>query len=144
MGGAYAGDVYRKVLFENPGNTNHWLKIKLIGVKSNRAAIGARIKVTVETASGRRTIYKTVNSGGSFGANPLRQEIGLGNAKSIAEVEIFWPTSGSRQILSNLREDHCYQIQEGNPESVLIELKSFKLRGLSEAGGHLHHGHLHD
>jgi hypothetical protein len=77
MGGAYTGDVYRKALFENPGNSNHWLKLKLVGVKSNRAAIGARIKVTVETAGRPRAIYKTVNSGGSFGANPLRQDLGL-------------------------------------------------------------------
>ncbi len=138
MGGAYTGDVYRKALFENPGNSNRWIKIKLVGVKSNRAGIGARIKVTVATGSGQRVIYKTVNSGGSFGANPLRQEIGLGQAGSITEVEIFWPASGTRQTFSRLLADHCYQIQEGNPEPVLLNLKSFKLRSLPDAVGHVH------
>jgi len=44
----------------------------------NRAAVGARIKVSVTTPSGDRDIYSTVGSGGSFGASSLQQEIGLG------------------------------------------------------------------
>ena len=92
MGGAYAGDNYRNVLFLNPGHGNHWITLKLEGIRSNRAAMGARIRVTVQTAQGERSIYKTVSTGGSFGASPLRQEIGLGQAKAIRSVEIFWPT----------------------------------------------------
>ena len=141
MGGAYAGDVYRKALFENPGNSNHWLKVKLVGVKSNRAAIGARIKVTVETADGTRTIYKTVNSGGSFGANPLRQEIGLGQAKSISELEIFWPTSGTRQTFKKINRDSCYTIREDAAEPVVVKLKTFKLAAGTGANAHAHHEH---
>ena len=136
MGGAYSGDVYRKALFENPGNSNHWVKLKLMGVKSNRAAIGARIKVTVQTPAGRRSIYKTVNSGGSFGANPLRQEIGLGAAESIPELEIFWPTSGLIQRFSSLKPDTCYRITEGDSNPAPVNLKSFKLK---TDGGHQHH-----
>src|SRR6266511_3981569 len=142
MGGAYTGDVYRKALFENPGNTNHWLKLKLIGTKSNRAAIGERSKVAVETQRGRRAIYKTVNSGGSFGANPLRQEIGLGDAQSIVSVEISWPTSGSNQIFTSLKKDSCYRISEGDPKAVEFRLKSFKLAGAG-ANSHLHPEHQH-
>ena len=141
MGGAYAGDVYRKALFENPGNSNHWLKVKLVGVKSNRAAIGARIKVTVETADGTRTIYKTVNSGGSFGANPLRQEIGLGQAKSISELEIFWPTSCTRQTFKRINRDSCYTIREDAAEPVVVKLKTFKLAAGTGANAHARHDH---
>ncbi|HXI51305.1 MAG TPA: VCBS repeat-containing protein, partial [Candidatus Saccharimonadales bacterium] len=50
IGGAYEGDSYRNALFENQGTTNHWLTLKLEGVRANRSAIGARIKVTVVTA----------------------------------------------------------------------------------------------
>ncbi|PYJ57074.1 MAG: hypothetical protein DME24_20245 [Verrucomicrobia bacterium] len=139
MGGAYSGDIYRKALFENPGNSNHWLKLKLVGVKSNRAGIGARIKVTVENGAGQRAIYKTVNSGGSFGANPLRQEIGLGQAKSISSVEVFWPASHTTQTLKQINPDSCYTIREGDPQPVLVKLKSFKLA----AGSHSHHTHEH-
>jgi hypothetical protein len=74
-------------------------------VRSNRAAIGARIKVTVETtgdsnARVTRSIYRTVGSGGSFGANPLEQHIGLGFAARIQSVEIWWPASNTRQTFS--------------------------------------------
>jgi hypothetical protein len=44
-GGAINGDKYHNVLFQNPGQGNHWLTVKLVGKKTNRAAIGARIKV---------------------------------------------------------------------------------------------------
>jgi hypothetical protein len=126
IGGSYTGDTYRSVLFHNPGNTNHWLKLKLEGTKSNRAAIGARIKVTVATANGPRQIFKTVNSGGSFGSSPLRQEVGLGNALSIAEVEVRWPSSGARQVFTDLERDRCYRIREGDPHASLWELKRFE------------------
>jgi hypothetical protein len=140
IGGAYEGDFYRNALFENPGHGNHWLKLKLVGVKSNRAAIGARIKLNVITDQGKRTIFKTVNSGGSFGANPLRQELGLGQAKAISEVEIFWPTSRTTQKLGGLSMDSCYTITEGNDQPVRFELKPFKL---PSGNGHQHHAHQH-
>jgi hypothetical protein len=140
MGGAYTGDIYRKALFENPGNSNHWVKLKLVGVKSNRAAIGTRIKVTVQAPAGKRSIYKTVNSGGSFGANPLRQEIGLGAAESIVELEVFWPTSGLTQRFSSLHLDRCYRISEGDSKPTLVQLKSFKL---AVGAGHHHHNDEH-
>ena len=52
-GGAVNGDKYHNVLFQNPGQGNHWLTVKLIGRKTNRAAIGARIKVVTEAARSR-------------------------------------------------------------------------------------------
>ena len=107
----------------NPGNRNHWITLKLEGIKSNRAAIGARIKVTVATPNGPRSIYKTVNSGGSFGSSPLRQEIGLGDATAVTVIEIFWPASGVHQTLSGLALDHAYQIREDNSQPVAWTLK---------------------
>ncbi|HEU5255607.1 MAG TPA: FG-GAP-like repeat-containing protein, partial [Vicinamibacterales bacterium] len=101
VGGATPGDAHAFRLFENPGSGNDWLGIHLVGVRTNRAAIGARIKVTVEnTGGGRRSMYRTVNSGGSFGASPLEQHIGLGKAARVAEVEIKWPASGTRQVFT--------------------------------------------
>src|SRR5439155_20348643 len=126
MGGAYPGDNYRSCLYENLGNRNHWIKVKLEGVRSNRSAIGARIKVTVKTPAGERGIYRTVGSGGSFGCSPLRQEIGLGTATSITAIEISWPASG-RQLFRDVAMDQCVKIREGQPELVPVPLKSFKL-----------------
>jgi hypothetical protein len=126
IGGSYTGDNYRSVLFHNPGNANHWLKLKLEGTRSNRAAIGARIKVTVTTGSGQRRIFKIVNSGGSFGASPLRQEIGVGDASGISEVEIRWPASGTTQIFKGLERDRCYRIREDDSKATLWDLKRFE------------------
>ncbi len=79
IGGATPGDSHPLRLFENPGHGNDWISLRLVGVKTNRAAIGARIKLTVENEGrGIRTIHRSVGSGGSFGASPLEQHIGLG------------------------------------------------------------------
>jgi hypothetical protein len=136
LGGAYSGDQARSALFLNPGNKNHWLKLKLEGTKSNRAAIGARIKVSVSTPDGPRSIYKTVNSGGSFGSSPLRQEIGLGNATAITSVEIFWPASGIRQKLTNCALDRAYQIREDSSKAVAWELKRIQFASGAQAQRH--------
>jgi hypothetical protein len=113
LGGAYPGDNYPNQLFANPGHGNHWIKLKLEGVRSNRSAIGARIKVVVREGDVAREIWRTVSSGGSFGANPLRQEIGLGQAASVERVEIFWPATGETQTVQGLAPDHAYVIREG-------------------------------
>jgi len=128
IGGAYTDDTFRCALFENPGHGNHWITLKLEGAKSNRGALGARIKVVVKTAAGEREIYKTVGSGASFGASPLRQEIGLGQAQSIEFVEIFWPTTGQTQTLKGLALDRFYKVREGDAAATLWNVRSFKLR----------------
>ncbi|HTD66372.1 MAG TPA: CRTAC1 family protein, partial [Candidatus Limnocylindria bacterium] len=135
MGGAFSSDVYPNVLFLNTGHGNRWLKLQLVGVKANRSAIGARIKVSIKRPHGERVIYRTVNSGGSFGCNPLRQEIGLGDAASITSVEIRWPGSGTVQSLNGLELDRCYRIREDakTPEPVALKTFSFRLPGSSEA-----------
>lgn len=126
MGGAFVGDTSFNVLYLNPGNTNHWLKLKLIGTKSNRAAIGARIHVTVQTPGGLRHIFRTVNTGSSFGSSPLRQEIGLGNATKIESVEINWPASKIQQVLKGLSPNHYYRVQEGDSEATDWDFKRVK------------------
>ncbi len=126
VGGAFAGDFYRNVLFENPGHGNHWMTLKLEGAQSNRAAIGARIRVVAQTAKGERSIYRTVGSGGSFGANPLRQEIGLGQATAIKRVEILWPVTGKTQTLTNVELDRIYHVREGNEKAEVRNIPKFK------------------
>ncbi|MBI4664299.1 MAG: CRTAC1 family protein [Verrucomicrobia bacterium] len=138
MGGAFTGDTYRNVLFENPGRGNNWIKLKLEGVRSNRSAIGAQIKIVVPGEKGDRTIYKTVNSGGSFGASPLRQEIGLGQAATIKSLEILWPGSGSQQSFANVAVNQCLRIREGDSAPVPVELRSFKFPSGKAAHHHPH------
>ncbi len=127
MGGAYAGDISHSTLFANPGFGNHWITLKLEGVKTNRAALGAIIKVVVKTPTGSRAIYKTVGNGGSFGCSPLRQEIGLGGTLTIERIEIFWPVTGRTQVLTGLLPDHFYKVREGETQAILWNLKTFSL-----------------
>ncbi len=113
IGGATPGDKHALRYFKNPGNDNDWIRIKLVGAKSNRAAVGARIKVSVENAtSGLRSICRTVGSGGSFGANPYEQHIGLGPAARIDQIEITWPASGTKQLFTNVRANQVIEIKE--------------------------------
>jgi hypothetical protein len=126
MGGFFSGDNYRNVLYENPGFGRRWITLKLEGVKSNRAALGARIKVTVKTPAGTRAIHKTVSTGGSFGGSPLRQEIGLGDALAIESVEINWPATGRVQVLKDLALDRFYKIREDDAAATPWSLKKLK------------------
>jgi tetratricopeptide (TPR) repeat protein len=113
VGGATPGDRHAMRLFENPGHPNDWIALKLVGVKSNRGAVGARIKATVTNASGQtRSIYRTVGTGGSFGASPLMQHIGLGPAADRVDLEIWWPTTDTRQRFANVGKDEWLQIEE--------------------------------
>jgi hypothetical protein len=115
LGGAYEGDTAHDCLFLNPGNPNHWITLNLEGARSNRIGLGAEIAVTVDAPQGERTIYKTVSTGGSFGCSPLRQEIGLGDAKGIKQVTIRWPATGATQVLQGLAMDHFYKVREDAP-----------------------------
>lgn len=113
IGGATPGDAHALRVFENPGHGNDWINLKLVGVKTNRPALGARIKVTVENeGQPPRSIYRAVGSGGSFGASPVEQDIGLGKSARITELDIFWPVSGTHQVFSNVDKNQFLEIKE--------------------------------
>jgi hypothetical protein len=59
-------------------------------------------------------IHRTVGSGGSFGGNPMRQEIGLGKAKRVLRLDVVWPASGETQRVTGLRPGRRYRIREGS------------------------------
>jgi hypothetical protein len=128
MGGAFLADKAHSALYLNPGPRNHWLRLELQGVRSNRSAIGARVKVELTTASGTRHLYRTVGSGGSFGCSPLRAEIGLGDARGIASVEVFWPATGKTQRLTGLRPDRGYRVVEDARSAVEVVRPSFRIK----------------
>ncbi len=126
VGGAYPGDGYRCTLFENPGFGAHWLKLRLVGTTSNRYGVGARIRADVVEDGARRSIYRTVGTGGSFGCNPLRQELGLGAATRIEALEVYWPTSDTRQVFRDVAADRTVEVQEGRDELVTLPSKPFR------------------
>jgi len=134
IGGAVPADRHALRLFENPGGVNDWIAVRLVGVKSNRAAIGARIKVTVEStgANNARTMhsfYRTVGSGGSFGANPLEQHIGLGRSARIQAIDIWWPASDTRQSFSNVSPNQSIEIKELATAFTRLERAPYRLGG---------------
>lgn len=136
MGGAFQGDAAQNVLFENPGFGRSWITLLLDGKPANRSAIGARIKVEGKDASGAmRSVFRTVGTGGSFGANSLQEEIGLGETVSITSLEISWP-GGNRDTFKDVPINTHIRISEGE--------KSFRTENRPPApfkasGGHAHH-----
>jgi FG-GAP-like repeat/ASPIC and UnbV len=122
MGGAIPGDKYHNILFQNPGQGNNWLNVKLVGKKTNRAAIGARIKA-VTAGDNPLTVYRTVCSGSSFGANPLEQLVGLGKADRVAVLEVYWPTSDTTQTFRDVRAGQAIEITELATEFRVREYK---------------------
>ncbi len=134
MGGAYKGDSYTSSLYVNPGQSNNnWIGLKLEGVKANRAAIGSRIKVTFTENGVKRSVYKDVNSGGSFGSSPLRQEIGIGQATLIDEIEIKWAGSQTMQRFKNVTPNQFLHITEGDNTPEVIHLKKLVFKKKPQA-----------
>jgi enediyne biosynthesis protein E4 len=89
---------------------NHWITLKLVGVKSNRDGIGAQIKIT--TASGDQ--YSTVTTAGSYqSSSDKRVHFGLGSADVVTQAEIRWP-SGVTQVLKNLQVDQILTVTEAS------------------------------
>ncbi len=132
-GGAVPGDAHAFRFFENPGIGNDWINVKLVGVKSNRGAAGARIKVTVENeGKSPRTIFRTVGSGGSFGASPLEQHIGLGKTARIVSIEIWWPASNTRQSFANVEKNQFLEIRELAPMYSKLDRKPVHLGGTNK------------
>ena len=128
VGGATIGDSHAFRVFRNPGHSNDWVTLKLVGSRTNRSAIGARIKVTVENRQGgTRSIFRTVGSGGAFGASPLQQHIGLGSIARIAGIEVYWPVSKTRQTFSGVDKNQFLQIEERNDKLTKLDRKPFQL-----------------
>jgi tetratricopeptide (TPR) repeat protein len=129
IGGATPGDSHAMRVFENPGHGNDWIALKLAGVKSNRAALGARITVSVENGGTRRTIHRQVTSGGTFGASPLEQHIGLGKDARNIEVEVWWPATSARQHFANVGKNQALRIEEFASAPTRIDRTPTKLGG---------------
>ena len=99
------------MILKNQGvSGRHWASFELAGTKSNRMAIGARVKVV----AGGITQTDEVHSGGSYlSQNDTRLHFGLGSAKTIDRIEIRWP-SGAVETLTALAADQFYSVLEGS------------------------------
>ena len=114
MGGAAPGDRAHNILFQNPGHGRHWLDLRLVGIKTNRAAIGARVRVDFRGSDDKpRSIYRQISSGSSYGGNTFVQHIGLDQAEKADLIEVTWPVSKIRQVLRDVPADRTIVITEG-------------------------------
>lgn len=140
LGGAYPGDGFHAALYRNPGHGNHWVTLMLQGVKTNRAAYGARIKVTIEEGGRVRSIDRAVGSVSSFGGNPMRQHIGVGKATSVRSIEIWWPVSGIRQEFRDVAVDRTYRVREDAQKLDPVAVKTFEI-GKTKIAMRMHDHH---
>ena len=127
MGGAFPYDTFYNSLYENPGNGNAWITLRLVGTKANRFGIGARIEVVAQEGGKTRAIHVLAGTGGSFGASSLQQEIGLGSAKAIESITIRWPGSGTVQTFRNVAPNRVYDVVEGRGKLVPAKLPRLRL-----------------
>jgi len=96
------------VLLNETSTTNHWISFNLVGGKSNRDAIGARIQISVP--AGRQ--FAMVSTSGSYqSSSDKRVHFGLGTAGFVREIEIRWP-SGIRQTLKDVKADRIVTVTE--------------------------------
>ena len=98
-----------RILLNSGDNKNHWLWLDLVGKKSNRDAIGAKVKVT--TATGRVLHNHLSVSSGFMSSSDKRVPFGLGGDSAVKEVEIRWP-SGKVQTLENVEVDQILKVEE--------------------------------
>jgi hypothetical protein len=115
-------------LFKNTGATNHSLRIKLVGTKSNRDGLGATVRASVQqsrvffesggdrgsVAAGHQSYTQTLSSGGSYlSSSELILTFGLGDRLKAEAIEIRWP-SGQTDELKQVPGDQIITVKEGS------------------------------
>jgi hypothetical protein len=89
LGGAFLGDKYRDVLFENPGHPGRWLSVRLVGMNTNRAAIGARLRLVLhEGGRGGDALESRAAARSARIPDAARLESGW---RRLERVEVYWP-----------------------------------------------------
>lgn len=137
FGGFFTGDAYWNAYFQNPGNGNQWVSLKLQGVKANRSAIGGQIKVIVTDGNTQRAIYTRISTGASYGCSSLQQLVGLGKANNIESIEVTWPGETKAVVYHHFATRKAYLIKQDNPDPKEIPYRSTNTSSeVKTAGAH--------
>jgi hypothetical protein len=107
---------------------NNWIKIRTIGVKSNRSGIGARIKITsrAEGDKSTRTQIDEVRSGGGYiSQSDLRIHFGLGKAEKVETVEVRWP-SGQVDTIKDVPANRLIYVKEGSGVTRSVDARELR------------------
>jgi hypothetical protein len=140
LGGAYPGDSYFSVLLENPARVERpdWVGLKLVGSKSNRAAIGARVRFEL---SDGRVVHRVVQPGTSFGDTPFEIHLGLGTAAAgVKSAEIRWPSGQMQSIVKPMNAGRVFVVKEGEDAEAATPVKRF---AFANPNGEKHKNHVH-
>jgi len=103
-------------LLHNTGGPGHWLDLKLIGTRSNRDALGARVTLT----AGGKHQTREVHAGSAYlSGSSLVQHFGLGEATRADAIQVRWP-SGTETNLTDLSTDQQLMLREGEPRAATV------------------------
>src|SRR6202012_1508872 len=106
------------LLRNDGGNKQNWIKIKLVGTKCNRTAIGARVRVT----TGKHTQMDEVHSGASvMSQSDLRLDFGLGKFETVEAIGVKWPTTQKIERFTQVKANQILTIREG--EGIIAAMK---------------------
>jgi len=92
-------------------SANHWIILKLVGVKSNRDGLGTKIRITTSLGSQYNHATTAVSYNSS---SDKRVYFGLGSAGVVDAIELTWP-SGIKQVLKNIKADQVLTVTESGP-----------------------------
>jgi hypothetical protein len=93
------------------GNKQNWIKIKLVGTRCNRTAIGARVRVI----TGKHVQMDEVHSGTSvMSQSDLRLHFGLGKSETVGLIEVKWPTTQKVEKFNQVKANQIITIREGD------------------------------
>lgn len=95
-------------LFKNMANHNNWLTIELVGTKSNRGGVGAKIRLTTDKSV---QVREVINGSSFISQNSPWQTFGLGKSNIVKSIEVIWP-SGITKTLSNIKVNQKITIYE--------------------------------
>jgi hypothetical protein len=100
-----------EIWMNRSSNRNHWMILKLVGVKSNRDGLGTKVKVTTSLG----TQYNQATTAVSYNSSSdKRVHFGLGSAGVVETIELTWP-SGIKQVLKNVKADQILTVTESAP-----------------------------
>lgn len=110
IGGAVEGDIFQNYLYQNNSANGNWINLNLVGHKSNKLALGARIELKLDSG---KSVHRTVSTGGSFGNNSITLEIGLGSSEQIKSIIVKWPNADFTSCeFKNISINQSYEILE--------------------------------
>jgi len=118
----------RNFLYRNNGNSNSWLKVKLIGTTSNRDAVGAKVRVRANYAGQWRWQRRDINGGDMNNGGQRYAHFGLGNATKVTTLSIEWP-SGTVQEFSNIATNQTLVITEPRRPVLSVNITPIGFEG---------------